>query len=848
MSVFLPTMDFRRLVSRADIHYLRPAPKSFEGLPVGNGRMGTLVWTRNTALELQINRVDLFAQDSTGGSGSDDCGACAIVRIDFGRPVFRTRDGYREHLRLYEGRLIIEAEDIAVEVLCHSDRDILFIHVEDRRRRPLLPAIEVERPRPLDPSQRLHHRYACGFKRSPGKLSLFQTFSEREFHCRSEICITAFDTEQVIGSSGGSASHAVGLDDQDAHITSDYHQQARMLVKPRTGSYTVAIAADAGFGEEDECEIERRLDLAREAGFETLRGAHLRWWREFWGKSYIHLRSVDGTADFIERCYTYYLYVMASSSRGEYPPKFNGMIWSTRGFMREWGAQYWLFNEEAMYYPLAAANHVELSNPYFDMYGDMVPAGQVAARQRWGSEGVFIPETESFNGPEIMTECAARSLRAVNYGELPYADMPDDLRDLLTSKLPTSQLGQFISTGQRWTWIAQIVSGAGELGIQAWQRYECTGDIAWLEKRAYPFLKGAVEFYRSLPSLKCEADGCYHLYNTNVHESVWGVKDSIYDLAVLKTCIPITIRASLILQIDSDLRDLWRELLDQLTPYPTDGEDDAAFGLGPGTWAACREPAATEIMNVEQVWLYPAFFEDWTLLRGEEDIDRIAQKTYDKLPDRTLLERGVLIALHSRFPVMMSKLGRADDVEKLLPVYLGTSMREPPNGLSLWEGLEAMTAEHLGIASYGLQEALLQSCGPRPGEDPVIHVFPAWPESWQARFSLLARGGFMVSAAASAGEVEYVHITSNLGNLCTIENPWPSEALLFRENGESAELAGSRLQIATAAGESFVLVPAGVNPDELPAEVVFSDRLSEIWEMHLPIPGRESRITVGLEA
>ena len=114
MSVFLPTMDFRRLVSRADIHYLRPAPKSFEGLPVGNGRMGTLVWTRNTALELQINRVDLFAQDSTGGSGSDDCGACAIVRIDFGRPVFRTRDGYREHLRLYEGRLIIEAEDIAV--------------------------------------------------------------------------------------------------------------------------------------------------------------------------------------------------------------------------------------------------------------------------------------------------------------------------------------------------------------------------------------------------------------------------------------------------------------------------------------------------------------------------------------------------------------------------------------------------------------------------------------------------------------------------------------------------------------------------------------------------------------
>ena len=89
----------------------------------------------------------------------------------------------------------------------------------------------------------------------------------------------------------------------------------------------------------------------------------------------------------------------------------------------------------------------------------------------------------------------------------------------------------------------------------------------------------------------------------------------------------------------------------------------------------------------------------------------------------------LLIALHSRFPVMKSRAGRAVVIEELLLMYLGTTLREPPNGLSLWEGLKAITAEHLGLAAYGLQETLLQSCGPKPGGDPVINVLPACPAS-----------------------------------------------------------------------------------------------------------------------
>src|SRR4051812_29941347 len=57
-------VDFRALVSRADLDYDKPATRSEEGQPIGNGRMGSLVWTTPSALHFQINRVDVFGQDS----------------------------------------------------------------------------------------------------------------------------------------------------------------------------------------------------------------------------------------------------------------------------------------------------------------------------------------------------------------------------------------------------------------------------------------------------------------------------------------------------------------------------------------------------------------------------------------------------------------------------------------------------------------------------------------------------------------------------------------------------------------------------------------------------------------
>ncbi len=849
MTTFERNINYRALVSRADIFYYSPVTKPHDGIPVGNGSMGTLLWTRNNTLEMQINRVDVFAQDSTCDSGSDECGACGRVRLDFGQPVFRLQKGYQEHLSLYESRYRLYGEGITVEVIPWSEEDVLAIRVEDKRKDPPPLKIELERQKSLDPSSFREHHYSSDFKRCDDKLFVTQEFSEKDFFCRSAVGVYILAENSKSAKVGPSASHKVGLSDTGEDMTSDYHFSARVVLDEVPDTYTVLISSSATFDRNQETVdmALEKLKLAIEAGYQGMLSRHRRWWEAFWKKSFVHLTSSDGTADFVERCYTYYLYLMASSSRGTYPPKYNGMLWSTDGFVREWGAQYWLFNEEAMYYPLTAANHAELTDPYFNMYAGMLPGSETASRQRWGSKGVFIPETESFNGPEVLPEDIAAWLQAVNYGEISFEDMPEILREFLTARQPTSYLGQFISEGQRWTWIGQIVSCAAELGIQAWQRYQRTGDTAWLREKAYPFLKGAVEFYRNLPSLKREEDGCYHLYNTNVHETYWGVKDSIFDLAVLRGVTPLAIKTSEILRVDDDLRRLWQKLLKNLAPYPVEGEEGALFSLGPGTWAACRRPAASNRMNVEQVWLYPVFFEDWTLETKDPELDRIVQATYKELPDRKLLQKGVLIALHSRIPVMMSKVGQADDVGTLLPVYLGTTLRESSNGLSLWEGLEAMTNENLGLAAYAVQEALLQCCAARPGQDPVLRLFPAWPESWETQFSLLARGGFMVTSSFRDGAVEFVHIKSELGNLCRVRNPWAGKVQVFRSGAPEEALTGEMIEFLTEKGEEILLLPEGVSPGTISLRVDPPLEEGCLWKLDIPVSGERLKVTVGRE-
>jgi len=129
------------------------------------------------------------------------------------------------------------------------------------------------------------------------------------------------------------------------------------------------------------------------------------------------------------------------------------------------------------------------------------------------------------------------------------------------------------------------------------------------------------------------------------------------------------------------------------------------------------------------------------------------------------------------------------------------------NGLSLFEEHQAHSVEHLVCTSTTLQEGLLQSLSPRPGKPEVLSVFPAWPKVWDASFRLLARGGFLVTAAIRNGKVKFVEIESRLGEACQLRNPWGTPCLVTKIGGSKQELDSDIFHFDTGRGKRYRVSP-----------------------------------------
>ena len=120
--------DLRQLVSQADLLYDRQVIRSEAGLPVGNGRTGSLLWTSPDTLHLQINRTDVFAVNSQCDQTADYFGGCARVTLNFGKDVFPA-DNTRQHLSVYDGVATIRGKDITLEVFVWPHDDVFVIRV-----------------------------------------------------------------------------------------------------------------------------------------------------------------------------------------------------------------------------------------------------------------------------------------------------------------------------------------------------------------------------------------------------------------------------------------------------------------------------------------------------------------------------------------------------------------------------------------------------------------------------------------------------------------------------------------------------------------------------------------------
>ena len=829
--------DLQKLISSADLVYERPVPRSEEGMPVGNGRMGSLVWTTPTEVHFQINRNDVYGNNCATNSfferNNDYCGGCGYVDIDFGAAAGEPfpESGFRQHLSVYDGSLVIDGRDVRAHVLAWPQQDVMAIAIKapgravSVRLRVLRYAtkyfgnqLEVFARDHINMVQTINHSAASRLYAEGAQIALSQDFREGAYCCKSAV---------AIGLAGGPGV---------ARFLNETEVSLEIAAGP--GECTVLIASAATFDaiEDVVATAVRQLQAAQSAGFAALERQTAEWWHTFWSRGFIRLSGPDTAA--AEQAYHYFLYLMAASSRGKFATKFNGMLWNTGGDLRTWGGQHWFANLSCYYEALPASNRLELMDPMFDMYSGMFEACSTAARQQWGSQGMYIPETCYFDGLDKLPDDIAAEMRELYLLKKPWEQRSARFMEYAKTKHPHSS---------RWNWIVNeryvegrreitergsgpygavthILASTAKIAYLYWRRYEYTLDREWLERRAYPMLKAAVEFYRSFPNLSKGADGKYHIHWTNSNESVYGCRDSDEDLSAMRGVTGALLSAAQILDADAAMRPVWREFLENLAPLPTSDDPEAlrpANYAGPRVFVRGLKPAIKEGGLLPDGNSLPMWFFD---LCNVESRDRqtfeTAQATF-AASLRNGLSPAITVQVLSKQAIAASSLGRADAVRVMIPSQVrGTAERATAyknggalaNRMMLREGPQALDCERLGRASDALQMALLQSTAPEPGGDPILHVFPAWPADWSAQYRLLARGAFVVSASIEAGRVGFIELESLVGAECRVRNPWAGGAVMYRDGRVAATLHGSLLRFGTHKGEWIVLVAVGTTP------------------------------------
>ena len=840
--------------------------------------MGTTVWTTPTSVRFHINRRDLFSSDRNH-AGSHRCpvdyrGGCARIEIDVGEPVFELNDGFRQHLSIYDAECTIISNDVSVRCFISSEHDILPIEIDDQRTQPREIRVTVSMWRepevttPLNLWNAKHwideeietgtHTVRYKFSEPDNTILVKQEFEEirffrdEKFHSRSALAVSIPHEKgaRIISHEPTWKPAALFWDEKPLGISRERDAiktgtpEARsFVIAPMSGTQTVLVSSAASTALNQFSVDEKALNLLKTTSsksYNLLRNQHTTWWHEFWSRTFVHMSSKDNFADYLERVRTLHLYYSAASSRNTGPvPQNAGLLFQTEGDIPHLGTQLWHWIVEMMYRPLIVADAMDVVEPYFDMYARQLPSCKKAAQQRWELKGgALFPETSPADGPTLLPDDCAGEFRNFFLGKTKSETLSTKTRVLCqhdshlyySSAFDDKKADEALQEQRPFASIAHIVSTGSKIALHAWWRFRCTGDKQWLRERAYPLLRETVELYRHL--VKKKQDGLFHLKDTNVMESFYLVQDSLKDLAAIRGTTGPAIQAAKILGVDSDLQIKWKDMVKNLAPYPMGHELESkklTFGcLADDVWSAGHLGPINipgDDFPAEDIWVHPIeTFEIWTLETADSEEDRIVQRLLDLCPNHLKVMTGrhwrpSLV----RTPIAFPLVGRGEELPTALAAHYSVYKPQLVNGLSCFEqGIQSMGLEPSGMVTLTLHNGLMQSISPRPGDLEIIHVFPGWPKEWDASFSLLARGGFLISSSVRDGKVEFIEIESRLGEECRMRNPWDKPVQLTNIDGSDTDVEVSLLEnnlycFNTVVGAQYRMVPEGKNKPQIPA-------------------------------
>jgi hypothetical protein len=408
-------------VSVNDVTWTELGHNENDSMPIGNGDLAANVWTeQNGDLVLLVAKADAWSE-----LGKLD--KLGRVRIHLSPNPFVRVPDFEQVLHLEDSSIEIKSGANAVRVWVDSNRPV--IHVEAQLEHPAIMQASLELWRtqihPYDePSPDKGGLFGLGNHDIPLNFeadTVMPAGASRVtwYHFNSSsIYPIVFEQEHLesllpkypdplLHRCFGAVMTGPGLVSADDHTLKSEAPRRSLRIDLVGLTKTGASSPEAW-----KSNIDSLSENVNAVPLEEARKAHQRWWHDFWNRSWIH---VSGTEDAMKVSQGFIMqrYMMATSSRGVFPTKFNGGLFTVGHDMtgsfestnkdhnpdfRAWGSSYWNQNNRLLYWPLIETGDSDLLKPWFDLYLNALPLAKDRTQEYFHHAGASFIETIDFWG------------------------------------------------------------------------------------------------------------------------------------------------------------------------------------------------------------------------------------------------------------------------------------------------------------------------------------------------------------------------------------------------------------------------------------------------------------------
>lgn len=771
--------------------YRHPATEWVDALPVGNGRLGAMVFGRTGTERIQINEESLWAgrrMNDNNPAARDHLGQ--IRQLIFDGEHARAYELASEHLlatpprfrsyqtlmdltlplpggdtTAYERSLDLETGIARVqytldgarhtrEVFASAVDDGIVVHLTADEPGQITTGVSLSRPkdatvRALSDDELLLEgqiHYEAEEDHGPGGTGL--RFAGR---------LQAFPEGGTVRAAGNS----LRVDGADA---------LTLVVTGATDYDRDQLGADRS--QDPVLETKALLNVLDTTSYERLRARHVRDHAPRMGR--VHLDLPDAPADTLptdrrlrrvqngatdphltELYFQYGRYLLLGSSRapGVLPANLQG-VWN-QDLQAPWDSDYHVnINLQMNYWPAEITNLPETTTPLVGFLDAVRTPGQTTAREMYGADGWTMHHNTNIFGRTGLHD-------AIRWGIFPL--------------------------------------GGAWMTFPVWRHYRYHPDRTYLEETAYPLLKGSAQFVLDFlvegPNGHLVTVPSYSPENAFLHPETGEETQLTYaptmDVQIIQELFQNTIRAAEILGTDTAFRDSLRIALDRLPPVRV-GDNGTIM-----EWIEDYEEANPGHRHISHLLgLHPGA----SITPETPRLYEAARATIERRLEHGGGHTGWSRAWIVNFFVRLQDAEAAH--ENLLALFRQSTLE------NLFDTHPPFQMDGNFGGTAGIAEMLVQS------HTGTLHLLPALPEAWSTGRvrGLHAHGGFAVDLAWEDGTLTRATLTSHEGNRLRIRTP---DSVSIRAEGASVptqRVGAETIAFDTEAGTRYELRPASGSP------------------------------------